>query len=396
MPGDPARLAVFHHLPEGGGRRVAGQLVTELARTFQVTVHYPEGSAALDVPESIAKREWSFPAGRKLSVARRLAAPLTLPARLRSFDRLCRDISREIDHSSDAVLVHNSMLVAAPPLLRYLQKPSVYFCYEYPRHLYESDLIRRVSGPARILLAPLRRMEKRMDLIAASSAGSIVTFSTWMGKLVQGIYRRPAGIIHPGVDPGTFHPVPSRENTSFVLSVGALWPFKGHELAIASLAVLPEERRPALVIVADRELPGYTDTLLALAERSSVDMRILQRISDSELREVYSAALAVLCCQHREPYGLVPLEAMACGTAVIAVREGGFTDNVFHNRNGLLVERDPSQMASAISTLMDDGDLRRDLIAGGFDFVSTERRVSSAATRLADIITSSISPRHAD
>lgn len=389
-------MAVFHHLPEGGGRRVAGQMITELTRTFQVTVHYPEGSAGLDVPEHVEKRAWPFPAGRKLSVARRLAAPLTLPARLRSFDRLCRNISEEIDPSSDAVLVHNSMLVAAPPLLRYLQKPSVYFCYEYPRHLYESDLIRRVSGPARVLLAPLRRMEKRMDLLAASSAGSIVTFSSWMGRLVQGIYGRPAAIVHPGVDPGTFHPVPSRENSSFVLSVGALWPFKGHELAIASLAALPEERRPALVIVADRELPGYVNTLVALAERSGVDLGIRQRISDQELRETYSAALAVLCCQHREPYGLVPLEAMACGTSVIAVREGGFMDNVFHGRNGLLVERDPSQMASAVSRLMDDADLRRELIAGGFDFVSTERMVSTAGTSLADIITGSISSRHAD
>ena len=392
---DPLRLAVFLHLPSGGGIRVAGQMIGELSRTFSITVHQPDDSSLLEVPGEVDLRTWSFPEGKRLSGARRLMAPLTLRSRLQAFDRLCRSVAREIDSGADAVLVHNSMLVAAPPILRYLKTPSVYFCYEYPRHIYEPDLIQRVSGrSARLLLAPLRRMEKKMDLLAVSSAGRIVTFSNWMGRLVKNIYGRTPEIIHPGVDLRTFHPVPSAKGSGFVLSVGALWPFKGHEMAVNSVAILPEAERPALVIVADRGLQPYRETLDMLARQKGVDLCIREKISDRELRGLYSAALAVLCCQHKEPYGLVPLEAMACGTPVVAVSEGGFTDNIIDGRTGLLVERDPVRMAGALSSLMSEGDLRRRLITEGLDFVSTARRIDSAGARLADIIADSIVSQH--
>lgn len=60
---------------------------------------------------------------------------------------------------------------------------------------------------------------------------------------------------------------------------------------------------------------------------------------------MYSTGKAVLCCQHDEPYDLVLLEIMSCGIPVVAVIEGGFIENLRNGENGLLMKRDPAEMA---------------------------------------------------
>jgi glycosyltransferase involved in cell wall biosynthesis len=55
-----------------------------------------------------------------------------------------------------------------------------------------------------------------------------------------------------------------------------------------------------------------------------------------------------------EPFGLVPLEAMACGRAVVGVREGGVAETILLEQTGLLVDRDPRQFAAAVDRLLDD------------------------------------------
>jgi glycosyltransferase involved in cell wall biosynthesis len=53
-----------------------------------------------------------------------------------------------------------------------------------------------------------------------------------------------------------------------------------------------------------------------------------------------------------EPFGLVPLEAMACGTPVVGVQEGGVQESILHKHTGLLVDRDPVQFAAAVQNLL--------------------------------------------
>jgi len=55
-----------------------------------------------------------------------------------------------------------------------------------------------------------------------------------------------------------------------------------------------------------------------------------------------------------EPFGLVPLEAMACGTPIVAVREAGVRETVRDGETGLLCERDPEEYARAVLALLDD------------------------------------------
>lgn len=357
-----------------------------LSREFRVTVHYPRGSAPLTLPGGVMGREWDFPPGGRMTGLRRAAAPLVLPARLRAFEDLCAKIAGDIDGTSDLALVHNSMYVAAPPLLCHLSVPSVYFCYEFPRHIYEPSIVRRTeNGLQRFLLFRLRALERRMDRRAVACAGKMVTLSGFMAGRIRDIYGREPEVVRPGVDTGLYRPTEG-ERKNMVLSVGALWPFKGHGMAIEALSAIPGRFRPSLTVVADREFPGYERKLSDAAEELEVSLRILRRISDRQLVELYNRASAVVCCQKNEPYGLVPLEAMACGTPVVAVEEGGFPDNVRHGENGILVEPDPLKVAQALQSVLSDTGLSRRLAEGGKRFVTTERTLLAAGDALTLIL----------
>ena len=95
-----------------------------------------------------------------------------------------------------------------------------------------------------------------------------------------------------------------------------------------------------------------------LAVKMEVDLHMLSMIDDGHLRDLYNKARMVLFAPYLEPFGLVPVEAMACGTPVIAVREGGMKETVVHNETGLLVERDEMAFSEAVSRLLKDAELR--------------------------------------
>lgn len=293
-----------------------------------------------------------------------------------------------MDNSADIALVHNSMPVAAPPILQYLRIPSLYFCYEHPRHIYEKDIIQRTGkGITEMTLKPLSHLEKKIDMESAKAAFQVVTFSNYMQSNVLRIYNRDSKIVRPGVDSSFFTPKAcDRKADDYVLSVGALWPFKGHEDAIRILGCLHSEIRPSLVIVADREYPGYSSKLLSLAQSLSVKVVISKGITDEVLRDLYRKAHAVLCCQRREPYGLVPLEAMACGTPVIARDEGGFSDNIIHNRTGYLYSGKAEDGAKLLLQILTRPDSAACVISDAGKFIREERTVENGAIGLGEIL----------
>jgi len=372
---------MFHMLPSGGGIRVLKQFAEGLVkRDRKVCVFVPHGGSLLGITEETAI---PYPMWRRPSGFLRPVSPVFLPLRLLAFKSVCREAARLMDHEGGIALVHNAMPVAAPPVLQYLAVPSVYFCYEYPRHIYEKDIISRTGGKLQeCLLKPLERLEQRIDNESAIAADRILTFSKHMGTMIQNTYGKEPGIVRPGVDSEFFTPSCTGEKGGYVLSVGALWPFKGHETAIRIVAEIPMESRPSLIIIGDREFPSYSRMLQRTAEAADVKMTVRRNITDFELRELYRGASAVLCCQRKEPYGLVPLEAMACGTPVVAIAEGGFTDNVIDGSTGLLFDGSVNQGASELAKALNNDRTIREITAAAHDFVKHSRTIEQGVATL--------------
>ncbi|MDR0488461.1 MAG: glycosyltransferase [Propionibacteriaceae bacterium] len=164
-------------------------------------------------------------------------------------------------------------------------------------------------------------------------------------------------IIAPGVDLDLFRPQPKLDERPYLAFAARLHPLKGVDLAITSLAMIAPEIRPRLVISGadSMDVAGYADHLKDLVRTHGLneDVSFIGPQSRAQLAELFSLAALVLIPSYSETFGLVALEAAACGTPVVASATGGLMEAVVHGETGQLMDsRESEYWARAISLLL--------------------------------------------
>jgi glycosyltransferase involved in cell wall biosynthesis len=220
------------------------------------------------------------------------------------------------------------------------------------RHLGDLD----PSPPERVAVE--RRVARAADAVVATCRDEV------------------AELLDDGADPARLHVVPCgvelerfgtdgprsgpwRPGTVRLLSVGRLVERKGVETLVEALALLPD----AELVVAGgpprHELgtDPHVRRLRAAGERAGVLSRlhVVGRVPHEQAAGLMRAADVVVTVPWYEPFGIVPLEAMACGTPVVASAVGGMLDTVEDGVTGLLVPpRDAPALARALRRLVAD------------------------------------------
>lgn len=220
---------------------------------------------------------------------------------------------------------------------------------------------------------PLRdRVEQEIigcaDVICVSCVEEADQFRRLYGDPPGRIEIVAPGVEHalfaPGVRSGARHALGLADDVPVLLFVGRIQPLKGPDLAVRTLAALAEHRggrRDAVLLIVggasgregDHEMERLADLVddLGLAER----VRFVPPQPHHILSTYYRAADVVLVPSRSESFGLVALEAAACGTPVVASAVGGLRSLVDHGDSGFLVdERDPRQFAAHVAHLLDD------------------------------------------
>jgi len=177
-----------------------------------------------------------------------------------------------------------------------------------------------------------------------------------------------AAVVYSGIDAEVFRPDPTggfRPWSWRLLYVGRLDPDKGPITAIETLALLPPE---ATLLLAGPGSPAQREAL----ERRAAELGVSDRarfgvVPRTELAEEYRRADALLFpSRWQEPFGLTPLEAMACATPVVGTALGGSAEFLRHEVNCLVVPpENPEAMADALRRLAGDGELRNRMMAEG-------------------------------
>lgn len=224
----------------------------------------------------------------------------------------------------------------------------------------------RPEAPGR--LEGERLLAREADLVVAVSEAERATVLERLGASPERVR-----VVPPGVDTDLFRPCIDEEcaereawiahgGLPEVLVAGRLHPLKGFDLAVAALAAIPAERRPALRIVGAPP-PDGDDYARSLHE-AVADAGMLRSVSfdgalrRTELAERVRQASLVLIPSHSETFGLVALEAAASGVPVVARAAGGLREAVIDGVTGLLVEGDdPAAWAAAVAGVLGDAEL---------------------------------------
>jgi len=254
----------------------------------------------------------------------------------------------------DIVQLHNDIEVGFLWLLRNVAAPRVLWCHtldvtyklHYRQHRLTRDILRRSADlfltGCTSTIAPLREM---------------------------GVPPERIGTVHYGVDEAGFHPPDAAAEPRTILFVGALQEHKG---ALMLLQALRHLRQPAkVVLLTISRDPYYGEAFArALAEERARGFHTIEHVPDMRdqprLVRYYQSATVFATPSLESVFELVNLEALACGTPVVASRVGGFPDLIRDGDNGFLVPPgDPAALATGLERVLDDPALRARLGAEG-------------------------------
>jgi D-inositol-3-phosphate glycosyltransferase len=216
---------------------------------------------------------------------------------------------------------------------------------------------------------PQRRVDAEAEVIGCSDAilASCPTEADWLVDL-YGADRTRVEVVPPGVDHAFFSPgdrggartaLGLGRDHPVLLFVGRIQPLKGLDVAVEALARLRHRGGVLLVVGGPSGAEGEAEhdrvrrlvADLGLADR----VRFVPPQPHHLLSSYYRAADAVVVPSRSESFGLVALEAAACGTPVVAAAVGGLRTLVEDGRTGFLVEdRDPARFAARIDDVLDD------------------------------------------
>ncbi len=215
---------------------------------------------------------------------------------------------------------------------------------------------------------PQRRIDAEADVIACSDA-ILANSPTEADQLTRlyGAQRDRIEIVPPGVDHAFFSPGDKAgardalglDDRPTLLFVGRIQPLKGLDVAVRALAMLD---RPDVRLLAVGGASGTSgDVEVERVTKLAADLGVAEQLVliDPQphhlLSTFYRAADALLVPSRSESFGLVALEAAACGLPVIASDVGGLRTLVDHGRTGFLVEaRDPAGFAGHVLAVLDD------------------------------------------
>lgn len=360
------RIAVYHNLHSGGAKRTVAEELARLVKRHDVTLftlstsvdgHSSQANATKHVTEPFTPLHYfRSPFGR--------LNPIVTLMRFAQLLNVGRRVATAIDAGKfDIVLIHPCQYTQAPTVIGWLRTPTVYYCHELPRALYEPAVPRPLNRRNRFRrlvdnidpTRPITRFFARaIDRWAALRATALVVNSQTTRNAVTKAYGRVPATCPPGVDADAMQQISGVTRERVVLSVGALTPNKGFDFLIRALATIPLPERPPLVIISNYQEDAERAYLDDLAVKLGVSVTLLVNVSEVELRSWYSRAGCVAYAPVREPLGLVALEAMAAGAPLVGVDEAGVAETVRHGETGLLVPREATRFGQAVHDLLSD------------------------------------------
>lgn len=366
------KIAVYHNLHFGGAKRVVLEQVRWLSAYHEVDVYKTNSDDDIFDPFSYARSIYKYNVPFPLASIPALDRFARDATAIFTLQKLHAKIAAEIDaRSYDIVLVHPDKYTQAPFLTRYLKTPSVYYCQEPLRIAYEYGLrLREKVPPLKKAYEEVNRyLRKRNDRINVRSATFSLASCLHIRERMIESYDVYPDINYPGIDNKLFTPKSRKKKNQVIFIGGKDVVTDGYDLLRDAVALLPKKNRP---------------TVRAITWKKQNN----KRLTDEELVDLYNESSVVMCMSRLETFGLVPLEAMACGVPVIATNISGHRETIIDGKTGFLVEFHPQEIANRLSLLLSRPELAKKMGGEGVRHISRKWTWSTCASSLERLLLS--------
>jgi len=197
----------------------------------------------------------------------------------------------------------------------------VCYCHTPMRYVWDSFYTYTSQQKINFLLKPLVHLYlnflRLWDKASAARVDYFIANSSNVSHRIKKYYRRKSSVINPPVDTDNFHVHDS--NANFFLIVSRLEPYKNIETAIKAFNLLPDRH---LVIIGDGSQLKY------LKKIAGKNIEFLGYETDTVVQEYYENCRAFIATANDEDFGITPVEAMACGKPVLALKSGGYKETI--------------------------------------------------------------------
>jgi glycosyltransferase involved in cell wall biosynthesis len=396
------RIAIWHNLPSGGGKRALYDHVSGLlARGHYIESWCPPTADQEFLPIADLVLEHTVPLDAIETVrGRRVFARLSgqgslIPATLKALDRHSQRCAREIEEGRfDVLLAGSSMRFAVTGLGRHVTCPSLLYLQEPCRWLYEASP--RLPWPALahakgFHLSAARdrlhdavrvrglRILAREELVGVQAYDRVLANSYFSRESMLRAYGIDAAVCYLGVDTERYRDM-GLPRKRLVVGIGAFVPQKRIHVVIEAVAQI-RPPRPDLAWIGNSEDPHYFSQLVELAERRGVRFTPYRNISHHEVVRVLNEAAVMAYAPRLEPFGYAPIEAAACGLPVVAQAEGGVRETVIEGETGFLVKHH-SELHLALELILDNEGRARQMGAAARRRAEATWSLSAATDRL--------------
>jgi len=336
------KIAFFHELtPLSGARKVVEEYGKILGKKHEIDLYYIDGKEDPYISKNFGNIYFFKFVSNKSRIYRDSIELIKLFF-------LHRKIAKIIQEKKyDFIFINPSKFTQSPFLLRMVNK-TIYFCQEPLRIAY--DPLLKVPNNLNIvkkLYENINRFNRKLiDSSNLSKAKIVLANSLYSKNNIKKAYGVNPELCYLGVNSNNFILAKSKKNID-ILFIGQKEFIEGYDLF--KKAFLLFEKKPTVKFI-ERDASGK-----GLSEKN-----LISEINKSKI---------VLALSRNEPFGLIPLESMACGVPVIAVSEGGYAESTINGKTGFLISRNPQELKDKIDLLLLNDKLRAEMGKNGRQLV---------------------------
>jgi len=225
----------------------------------------------------------------------------------------------------------------------------VLYVHNTPRWLYQKDVyLSDASRSTRIAMAALHHPLRRTDVKSSRSADLILANSANVRDRIRRHWGRDAQVLHPPyrVDAGGAREPVAGVEPGYWLLIGRLVNYKNVDIVLQAMSKRPDDR---LVVLGQGPLRS------TLEAQAPSNCTFIESVSEQGLNWLLYSCRGLLAASY-EDLGLTPIEAMAFGHPVVALRAGGYLETVVEGTTGCFFDR---LDAESIAAAMNDADTHR-------------------------------------